>query len=522
LPQTQSNPSRALKRARRACADGELGKAERLCGEALARHPDSFDALHCLGEINYKRGRLDAALTWFQEALKRDIARGDGFASLGSVFQSLGQFERALVAYDEGLRLSPNETDLLNRRGVVLLEIGRWGEALQIFERVAAADPDNTDALGNYGNALFKLNRPGEAIAVYDRALARAPGNAQLLTNRAIALRRLDRPHEALASVTRALAASANFAPARFVDAAVRLTLGDFSAGWRGYEARWGGALSAQRRNFTAPLWLGQEPLNGKTILLHAEQGFGDTIQFVRYAPLVAARGAEVVLEVQPQLVRLVEGTAGLFGVTRVVARGAALPPFDCHCPLLSLPLAFATDLTNIPAHVPYLAPADADIAAWRARLPPRRGRLRVGLAWSGARAHDNDINRSLQLATLAPLFDLADIDFVSLQHEVRQEDAALLHSRSDIARVGQDFRDFADTAAALASLDAVIAVDTAVAHLAGAMGKPLYLLLPFAADFRWLRERGDSPWYPSARLFRQPGFGDWHGAIMALRAALQ
>ncbi len=170
---------------------------------------------------------------------------------------------------------------------------------------------------------------------------------------------------------------------------------------------------------------------------------------------------------------------------------------------------------------MPYLAPAEADVASWRARLPPRRGRLRVGFAWSGARAHDNDVNRSLRLATLAPLFDLADIDFVSLQHEVREEDAALLHSRGDIVRIGQDFSDFADTAAAIASLDAVIAVDTAVAHLAGAMGKPLYLLLPFAADFRWLRERGDSPWYPSARLFRQPGFGDWDGAVGALRAAL-
>ena len=286
--------------------------------EVLAQNPDSFDALHCLGEINFKRGRLDAALAWFQEALKRDLGRAEGFASLGLVFQSLGQLERALVAYDEGLRLAPDDADLLHRCGVVQLDLGRFGEALQNFERLVAADPRNIDALGNYGNALFKLNRPAEAIAVYDRALARAPRNAQLLTNRAIALRRLDRPHEALASVARALAAAPNFAPARFVDAAVRLTLGDFAAGWRGYEARWGGALSAQRRNFTAPLWLGQEPLAGKTILLHAEQGFGDTIQFVRYAPLVAARGAEVILEVQPQLVRLVEG------LPRCDARGRA------------------------------------------------------------------------------------------------------------------------------------------------------------------------------------------------------
>jgi ADP-heptose:LPS heptosyltransferase len=218
------------------------------------------------------------------------------------------------------------------------------------------------------------------------------------------------------------------------------------------------------------------------------------------------------VLEVQPQLVRLLLRLPGI----EVTARGAPLPHFDRHCPLLSLPLAFGTDLGTIPADIPYIAADPNEAAAWRGQLPARRPC--IGLVWSGERSHDNDLNRSLRLESLAPLFDLPGVQFVSLQHELRDEDAAFLRGRPDVLQIGAEtFRDFADTAAALAPLDAVIAVDTALAHLAGAMGKPLYLLLPFAADFRWLRERADSPWYPTARLFRQPAFGDWGSVVQVL-----
>jgi tetratricopeptide (TPR) repeat protein len=505
-----------LRRALRAHEHGEFDKAERLYTAVLHIQSGNFDALHGLGLINYRRGRLDAALALIQAAIKADLDRADGFSSLGLVFHALKQFERALKSYDEGLRLAPGDAELLNRRGVALLELGRPREALEEFERVLAADPDHLEALGNRGNALIKLNRPVDALASYDRVLMLAPDNAQLLTNRAAALRRLDRPQEAVLSARRALVGRPDFAQARFVEGVARLTLGDFS-GWRGYEARWGvGFLASHRRSFTAPLWLGESPLDGKTILLHAEQGFGDTLQFVRYAPLLVDRSANVVLEVQPELVRLL---APLPSVAAVIARGKPLPRFDCHCPLLSLPLAFATELATIPAQIPYIAPTDQDVALWRERLP-RRGPL-IGLAWSGERSHDNDRNRSLRLETLLPLLQTRDVTFVSLQHEVRDEDAGLLQDQSAIVHVGDRFRDFADTAAAVSLLDAVISADTAVAHLAGAMGKPLLLLLPFGADFRWLRERDDSPWYPTARLFRQPAFGDWRSVIETLRREL-
>jgi tetratricopeptide (TPR) repeat protein len=512
----QPNLSRMLRRALHAHEQGELDKAERLYTAVLHSHPGHFDALHGLGLVNYRRRRLDAALALIQAALQADFDRADGFASLGLVFHALKQFERALKSYDEGLRLAPGDTELLNRRGVALLELGRPREALDNFERVLAAAPDHLDALGNRGNALIKLNRPTEALSSYDKALMIAPDNAQLLTNRAAALRRLDRPHEAVMSARRALVSRPDFAQAKFVEGVARLTLGDFS-GWRGYEARWGvGFLAAHRRSFTAPLWLGESSLDGKTILLHAEQGFGDTLQFVRYAPLLAGCGANVILEVQPELARLL---SPLPGVAAVIARGKPLPRFDCHCPLLSLPLAFGTELATIPAQISYIAPADQDVALWRERLP-RRHPL-IGLVWSGERTHDNDRNRSLRLETLLPLLQMPDVTFVSLQHEVRDEDAGLLQEQPAVVHAGDRLRDFADTAAAVSLLDVVISADTAVAHLAGAMGKPLLLLLPFGADFRWLRERDDSPWYPTARLFRQPEFGDWASVIETLRREL-
>ncbi len=521
LSTAQPKVARILRRASRALDDGDSVEAERLFNAALQYVPENFDALHGLGKIHSRRGRLDTALVLIQTALRIDSDRAEGFSSLGLVFHLLGDFERARASYDAGLGIAPNDAELRNRRGVAFLELGRPHEALADFESALAANSDYLDALGNYGNALLKLNHSAAALAAYDRALALAPENAQLLTNRAVALRRLDRPQEALMSASRALVSKPDFAQARFVESVARLTLGDFS-GWRGYEARWSvGLLASQRRSFRAPLWLGTETpdllLEGKTILLHAEQGFGDSLQFVRYARLVAERGAKVILEVQRDLVSLL---SGMTGVDAVIARGENLPPFDFHCPLLSLPLAFATALATIPADIPYIAAADGDVRAWQERMPQDlmpQDRPRIGLVWSGDRSHDNDLNRSLRLDSLLPMLDLPGVSFVSLQRPVRDEDRPVLQSLRRVVHLGDSFGDFADTAAVISQLDAVVSVDTAVAHLAGAMGKPLFVLLPYAADFRWLRERSDSPWYPTARLYRQREFGKWDGAIEAL-----
>jgi len=274
--------------------------------------------------------------------------------------------------------------------------------------------------------------------------------------------------------------------------------------------------MPAQRRGHGRPLWLGEFPPVRKTVLLHAEQGLGDTIQFARYVPLVAAAGARVVLEVPPALTRLM---ATLDGAAAIVPHGEAPPPFDLHCPLGSLPLVFKTEPATVPAKIPYLAAADADVKKWSERLGAI-GRPRVGLVWSGNASHPNDRNRSIAFAALTPLFD-APAHFVSLQRDLRPADAESLSAESRVTHVGDALDDFADTAAVLALCDLVIAVDTAVAHLAGAMGRPLWVLLPFAPDWRWTLTGETTPWYPAARLFRQHAGGDWPAVIARVGAAL-
>jgi hypothetical protein len=260
---------------------------------------------------------------------------------------------------------------------------------------------------------------------------------------------------------------------------------------------------------------MGEQAVAGKTLVLHAEQGFGDTIQFVRYAPLVAALGASVVLEVEPELTNLVSNVEG---VNRVVARGDTLPPFELHAPLMSLPHIFGTELASVPKEVPYLKADSRRAARWAAGLP--KGRPRVGLVWAGRASHHNDTNRSIALRRLAPLLPLAAVQFIGLQRDLSATDEALL-ARYNVPSLGPALRDFADTAALISALDWVVSVDTAIAHLAGALGKPVIILLPFAADFRWLREREDCPWYPTAVLMRQQTAGDWDSVIAHLATAL-
>lgn len=499
-----------LRSARRAHDAGNLAAAERLYGAILQLDRSHVDALHLCGMLNYQRGRLEAALSLIRSALAVDPRRPEILSDLGLVLYAAGRLSEALASYEAALAIDPDNPDALNGRGVSLMHSGRITEALACFERSIALDPSQVDAYGNRGNALLRLNRPEEAIASYADGLKIAPNHARLLTNQAAALCRLDRLSEALRCVRPALVGAPDFAEARFVESLIKLTLGDFKAGWAAYESRWGSAaFAAHRRSFAVPLWLGDRPSAGKTILLHAEQGYGDTVHFVRYAPLVAGRGATVVLEAQPELVRLL---SSMRGIAAVVARGEPLPEFDLHCPLMSLPLALGMERPAVPLDLAYLTAPEQNVARWRARLPAAR--FRVGLVWAGDKGHKNDVNRSVRLELLRPLLDLPQVQFVSLQQEVSAEDAQSIERCPNLFRSGTPFRDFADTAGLISQLDAVIAVDTAVAHLAGAMAKPLFLLLPFAADFRWLRGRGDTPWYPTARLIRQHRFNDWGCAI--------
>jgi tetratricopeptide (TPR) repeat protein len=506
------NLPRLHRQAVSAFEEGQFGKAERLCAAILEYSSDHFDTLHLLGYIQLQRGRHLEAIGPLAKAVKANPGSIDAASNLGLAFHNAGRFEEAIAQYRNALALSPHHPEISYNLGNAYLARDRVSEALASYDVALANNPSHVGARVNRGNTLLRFNRPADALESYGQALTLMPDHPQILTNCGHALRRLDRPQEALASLAVAIEKSPDFPEAHFESALAQLTLGDFEAGWKAYEWRWKtSAFADKRRSFRQPQWQGNAPVAGKTILLHAEQGFGDTLQFVRYAPLLASHGARVICEVQPELMSLLGQLEGI----ETIAKGGALPHFDLHCPFLSLPLAFGTDLATIPAQVPYLAAPEARVARWRDRLGD--GRPRVGFVWSGSPAHKNDANRSIPLAQLGRLFANPSSACFSLQREMRDADREALRGLPNLVDLGPELADFAETAAVISLLDVVVSVDTSVAHLAGALGKPVLILLPHAADFRWLRERSDTPWYRSAKLLRQPAFGDWDSVIARL-----
>jgi tetratricopeptide (TPR) repeat protein len=498
----------------------------------LGRHDDALAALDLLlavkrrsveahnnrGAILEKLDRAEEALECFECALEIKSNHVDALYNKACVLRRLGRHDEALKSFDRVLILKPDHAKAHNNRGTALEALARRDEAIASYDRALALKPDFVEALNNRANALLKQGRPQDALECYERALAIDPFHVEVLNNRGNALAALGRHSEALASCRRAYGVNPNYVNAQWHASLLKLRLGDYAGGFRQYEWRWQREENAKHRhNFAQPLWLGDAPVAGKTILLHHEQGFGDTIQMARYAPLLTAQGAHVILGVQPPLKSLM---AGIGHGVQVVGSGEPIPDFDLHCPLMSLPLAFRTELTTVPANIPYLVLPPGALDRWQAHLPERRG-FRVGLVWSGNVTHRDDHNRSIAFVGLAPLLEVPGLQFFSLQKELREADAAALAAEPRVTDIARAFDDFTDTAAAVALMDLVISVDTSVAHLAGALGKPVWLLLPLCPDWRWLTEREDSPWYPTARLFRQPAIGDWASVIMQVRQQL-
>lgn len=521
---------------------GQLAAAEKIYLRILKGWPGQFDALHLLGLLKLQNGKAGEAHRLITTALAINPASADALANLGLALGALKRPADALVSFDKALALEPDHFEALANRGNVLLDLGRNDDALACFDRVLAREPRHLPARVNRGNALLALGQPDAAIGEYDAALAMnpndmmahfnratalfrtgrsaesiagfdrllslVPAHAEALSSRGLALQAMGRHDDALASYAKAIALDKDYVDAHANEALALLTLGNYRRGFAQYEWRWRRA-GMPRRGFGKPLWLGEYSVQRKTILLHAEQGLGDTIQFARYAPLLARGNAAVVLEVQPELKDLM---AHLDGVT-VLARGDPLPPFDVHTPLGSLPLAFKTELAMVPTGIPYLRVSAERIAKWRPRLEALSGK-RIAIAWAGNAAHMNDRNRSIALARLRPLFSALGVTFVSIQRELRDNEREVLDSEANIAHLGAELEDFSDTAAVMALSDLVISVDTSVAHLAGAMGRPLWVLLPSWPDWRWTLDRDASPWYPDARLFRQRADGDWDSVI--------
>jgi hypothetical protein len=484
---------------------------------ALAIEPGAASALKNRGAALLKLGRYAPALQSLEAALALDGEDAQALSNRGVALSKLGRLGDALSSFDAALKLQPFYAAAINNRGLVLEAMDRHEEALRHYERAVDIDPGYADAWNNKGNAVLALNRPEAALSDYARALAANPKLVDAFNNRGNALMALKRLDEAIGDYDRALAISPDYADAHLNRGVCLLLSGDFRRGLPEYEWRWKAErLAGRMPDFPRPLWLGEPEIAGKTILVHAEQGLGDTLQFCRYIPMLAERGAKVVFQVQKPLAPLI--AAGLKGGAQVIARGDALPHFDLHCPLMSLPLAFGTTLESIPHEVPYLTPDPERAAVWRARLEGTDS-PRIGIAWAGNPDNRNDRHRSLALKQMAPLLDLGAA-FFSLQKELGGDEREWTAGRAGFHHFGCDFT---DTAALAAQMDVVITVDTSIAHLAGALGKPVWILLPYRGlDWRWMTARADSPWYPGARLFRQPKIGDWHSVIREVAAELE
>jgi tetratricopeptide (TPR) repeat protein len=503
---------------------GRLAEAEATSRAVLASDPDNADALALLGVVAYQRGNPADAVRLIGKALYINSNQPKMLVNHGVALAMLARHEEALADFERAIALEPIHADAHNFRGLALRDLGREEEALASFCRAIELNAQHADAYLNYAVILYELGRLDEALAALDHVIALRPDYETAHDNRGTVLMALGQPEEALCSYEIAIRLNPRDPEYRHHKALTMLLLGRFAEGWELYEYRWHTLrLTRQRRNFRRPLWSGREDLFGKTVLLYAEQGYGDTIQFCRYASLVAALGATVILEVQPPLKSLL---FSLDGVRQVIGGGETLPDFDYHCPLLSLPRAFRTSLTTIPANAPYLTPSATATAAWHTRMTALPG-LRVGIVWAGSsRSHDLqaraiDRRRSIPFSKFAALAGVPGVSYVSLQ----KGDAALQSRTPSFSLAIEDWThelgDFADTAALIEALDLVVAVDTAVAHLAGALGKPIWLLNRFDTCWRWLLNRNDSPWYPTLRQFRQPRPGDWESVLAEVKTAL-
>ncbi len=541
-----------LQQALRLHGEGRLREAEKLYARALKAAPDNFDALNLLGALKAQSGQMGEALRLLSSAVKINPRVPDALFNLANVLHALKRDADALDCLDKALALNPSDPQtLLNRasallsmrrpqdalgnldavlasqprngaallnRGVARAELGRHAEALDDFNAAIAIAPFNATTLYNRGNTLLQLGKPVEALADFDRVVSAMPDHRLAWNNRGRALEMLNRHDDAAASFGKAIALDKDYADAHFNLSLTLLALGKLEQGFAEYEWRWKrSGVTDRRRDYRRPLWLGDIPPARKTILLHAEQGLGDTIQFARYAPMLAKSGARVILEVQPELKALL---GNLPGIASCHGRGQPLPAYDLQCPLGSLPLALKTTAADVPAPIPYVTADAARIDKWRPVIEALPGK-RVALTWAGHARHVNDANRSVALAALEPLLAQDGVSFVSVQQELRANDAEILARHANVTHLGGQFADMADTAAVMALVDLVIAVDTSVAHLAAAMGRPTWVLLPFTPDWRWTLTGEHSPWYPQARLFRQPAIGDWASVVASLRDAL-
>ena len=485
--------------------------------QAIVLRPDFAEAYSNRGNALYELRHLEAAVASYDQAIGLRPDYAEAYSNRGHALCELGHLEAAVASCDQAIALAPDYAEAYSNRGNALKELRQHKAAVASYDRAIALKPDFAEAYSNRGSVFTCLMRPDEAIASCDRAIALRPDLAEAFVNRGNALHEVLRLDAAVASYDRARALNPACTDAQWNKSLVLLLGGNYEQGWPLYEWRWKvKGIGLEPRQYAQPLWLGVEPLNGKTILLHNEQGIGDALQLCRYAILVADLGARVIVEVAEPLKAVLRG---LSGVSEIIAPGATLPAFDYHCPLLSLPLAFKTTLASIPCAGGYLRADPAKVAHWARKLG-KKTRPRVGLAWSGRAEQKNDHNRSLALAALVPQLS-TDLEYISLQKDVRDSDRDALRGCAIIRHFGSDLADFSDTAALCELVDVVVCVDTSVAHLSGALGKQTWVMLCYCPDWRWLLARDDNPWYSSARLYRQHAPTDWTRVLARIKTDL-
>jgi tetratricopeptide (TPR) repeat protein len=478
---------------------------------AIELKPGFAEAHSNLGKALAETGALDEAIAVLRRAieLKPDFAKAH--IDLANALTRTGALDEAIAAYRRAIDLNPDFAEAHSHLGNALTETGALDEAITAHRRAIELKPDSAECHCNLGGALAEIGAVDEAIGACRRAIELKPDLAEAHGNLGAALQKTGQIDEAIATLRRAVALKPSFAEGHLNLALLLLLRGDFREGWVEHEWLWRVKdFASPRRSYPQPQWDGSD-LADRTILLHCEHGFGDAIQFIRYVPLVAERCGRVIVSCRPELHRLFQSTPE---VAQWVAPGEPLPLFDAHCPLMSLPLALGTTVQTIPRSVPYLQVDSRAIERWRERLAHDPGGLKVGLAWAGSSAHKNDRNRSLPLSLLAPWAQVQGVAFYSLQKGEAAGQAKDSPGGMNLIDWTEALGDFADTAALVANLDLVISVDTAVVHLAGALGRPVWVLAPFMPDWRWLLEREDSPWYPTVRLFRQKTAGRWDEVI--------
>lgn len=500
----------------------ELGHIENAIGcyeHALQIKPD-----HALAHCNYgallsRLNHHEQAIHHLRQALATQPNYPDAHFALGEALERNNTPEEAIEEFSIFLKTHPNHLSARLNLADCLKKAGRIPEAIQGYRELIRTSPDFYVAYNNLGNLLREQGELSDAEALFSKALGMAPKLAELHGNISPVLISQNRIDDALGHLDSALEIAPNYPEAHFVKGLALLVAGDFKHGWPEYEWRWQCRdFRSPRQHTDIPRWQGEQ-LAGKTLLVHAEQGLGDTLQFIRYSEKLAACGGKIVLQCQPSLKALLTGLPGL---DQVFSQGEQLPPVDLQIPLLSLPFAFGTEESSIPATSPYLSATVEKIAMWEERLQQAKCTgLRTGLVWAGRAEHQNDRNRSASLVALTPLAGLDKVSFISLQKGDGEQALADAPPGFDILPCGALLNDFTDTAGLVAALDLVITVDTSVAHLAGAMGKPVWLMLPYSPDWRWLLDRQDSPWYPSMRLFRQPRQGDWESVVQQIKQAL-